>query len=704
MRIKRSICVFLFCLSVIGVVNAQSHLIKQGFVVPETIAVGETKVWNVPAGADRDEIQTIINSAITSSSANHTTHIKFVAGAEYRIGNPSSNPIMTIAAVSGKKPTNIIFDGQGCQFVVTTRSRFCVLNNYSNVMFRNFELDWDPRFSSHGVVSEWDPSSCTCMITLKDGETPLDHPYYQAANLLWVTPMVRDLDGVRWRMLDKAPGITQFRVREKISDTKFKVWFWAQGSRPNNGQPSPLLHNMKNGMNMAFQARNDGRGAFYMTRGEKMMMRDVTILNSPAAIAGDKHADNNAYYNVRVNPGGKRIWGGNADGLYVVAHRNGPWIENCEFSTIADDAIVVKNNVGFLQSTDKSSKTPYTFRGLQGACDFLVGDSITIYDVSTRKLVSKHVVTASTFTFNENPVSINTEPAITIAPNDSNKWVYNMSNQCNGFVLKNTKFYDHRRWSVLCQAAYASIIGNDFIRNQTAAIQLTSAPDGGEGSETGGVPRHIEIRDNHIEGNWHTYAHCDPGVVIAQMKGNNAVTTDDEENDTKGDWNGIENIQIVNNTFKNWHMMGAITPFLSADHMVGFEVPAIYLRDVNNVVITGNTFENEGTIYEDIFKKDVDENNGDKIIRLVDCKNTANYGNNVANDVPAGVDDVEVDGGTLVLSKDGILHLKVKTPSLVNVYAVDGRMLRSLDLAVGVYTLEGLHQGVYVINGMKVII
>ncbi len=682
--------------------SAQSPLLRSGFKVPETIKVGEVKEILVPASADLEAIRTILNNAIASSSTTHTTLIKFAAGAEYHIGGASEKTMLNITTVSGKKPTNIIFDGQGCKFVVTSRSRFCYIANYSNVMMRNFELDYEPGTSSHGVISEWDKNTSTCIVTLREGATPLDHEYYKEAGLLWVNPMECGEDE-RWRIVDKTPTIIQFRVREKISDSKFKVWFWAQHSRPFENTPSPLLHNIKNGMDMAFQARNTGHVAFYLTDGNNMTMRDITVWNSLGAITDDKWGNNTAYYNVRTNPGGKRIWGGNADGFYFVGHRNGPWIENCELTTVADDAVVVKNNTAFLIEKNEDSATPYTFNSPSGKVDFYVGDSITIYDVSTRKLVSQHVVTASNVKIPTSTASINTQPAITIAPNDKNMWVYNMSSQCNGFVLKDSEFHDHRRWSVLCQAAHASIVGNKFMRSQCAAIVLTNAPSGGEGSETGGIARNVEIRDNHFEENWHSYNVAPYAVIDVQMQGNDAVTDEDEEYDTKGDWNGIENIQIVNNTFKNWHMMSALTPFVEAEYLEGHEVNTIYLRDVNNAVVTGNTFEMEGTIYDALFKKDVDENNGDKIIRLVDCKNTANYGNTHGNDVPASLDEVQNERFSVAV-QNGVLAINTKEEQVVNVYALDGRVVRSKELVKGKNVIEGLTAGVYLLGGLKVVI
>ncbi len=699
--------VFLMLCVLIGVlqVHAQSALLRNGFKAPETICVGAVKEVNIPAGATLDEIRTLVNAAVGESSLTTTTHIKFAAGVEYRIGkNGDDKEIFDIRSAK-----NVIFDGQGCKFVITNRARFMRVTSNNNFMVRDFELDYDPRFVTHVKVSEWNADSKTCVMTVQDGHPLLDSPHFKETSSLWWTPIEQTADG-RWILVEGFASQTKANSVTPLGNNRYRV---KVAGYAHHGKLSgePLVARMRDGLDGAVWSRIDGFSCFSIHNGKSFTLRDVLVHNSPSAVVGENGNECSVYYNLRVNPGLKHVWGSGADGIFIVNQRNGPWIEKCELNHIGDDAVVVKNSRNYYLKHTPGSTTPYTLGG--GGAWYRVGDSITLMNMKTRKLISHHKVVRTSTPNMQQEVSVALEPAIAadVPVNNKDIWVYNNSTASNNFVLKDNLFSDHRRWGVLCSARDGSIVGNRFIRSQCSAIYLINSPQGINGS-TGCVPANIEIRDNVFEENWHSMSGPLFGVVGSRMVGvENETYAEEGQKQFKSDyWKGIENITIVNNRFKNWYFKTTVLTEKNTDNTVLWDVPAIYMRDANNVVIRGNEFEMNhekspmGPYFNQWFEEDVNTNKGDNIITIIDCTNVSNYGNTHANDSPTGMEVLGADNDLDVRMEGGNLHIHADEKQDVCVHAVDGRLVRCFEVNVGTNVVKGLCRGVYVVGGQKVII
>ena len=75
------------------------------------------------------------------------------------------------------------------------------------------------------------------------------------------------------------------------------------------------------------------------------------------------------------------------------------------------------------------------------------------------------------------------------------------------------------------------------------------------------------------------------------MNGRIEVTRERQEalND-KGDWNGIQNIRIEDNTFAQWNPLARVPMASRSSQLAELAVHAIYLQDVADVRICGNVF------------------------------------------------------------------------------------------------------------------
>ncbi len=700
-------------LGIVQTAKGQSALYHGGFQVPETIAIGQVNEVNIPSGATYEEVTRLIEQAIKISSKTTTTHIKFAPGATYRL-SPSANSAIELGSVKNNNqwiyPTNLIFDGQGCKFVVTTRSRFMRLQQYENVIIKDFEVDWDTRCITHAKLTAYDWTKGKGELTIEPGYRLMDDSYYSESELHWLMPMQKMEDG-SWGMYPGMPSTIGFgKTWVKKGDRTFEVSM--VGNMDHGRLPCPsdndnmmLAYKIayeKGDFNIGVLERLNGTGVLYVDGGKNMTFRDVQIHHSPASVVGDQYCIGNVYYNVKVNYDGSAIFGTTADGIFVTNQRNGPWIENCEFRGLGDDATVFKNSIHYYNGkVGTNAAYPYKFTNSRVWMN--VGDTIVLYNMKTRQLVSKHRVTANANSNWVNEAYVNVEPAITAPANDENIWVYNLNTQCNNFVLKNNKFTDYRRWGVLCGGANGTIVGNTFKRGQNCAIYMVNS-DNYEMNLTGAPPRNIEIVDNNFEDCWHALSGPPYAVIASRMNGDIDETRNEEEVDKTNDWNGIKNIVIKNNRFKDWYFRTRVIDGKNSHNVLPKDVHGIYMRDAKGVTICYNHFEVNMPGHKELFDADIATNKGDKVIRLVDCDNVWNHSNNVGNDSGSNLKDVTCDWNEELscMVTDGVLKLKSNKTQIVSIYAVDGRMMYSASIEPGVSEVHGLHFGIYLVRSERV--
>ena len=57
-----------------------------------------------------------------------------------------------------------------------------------------------------------------------------------------------------------------------------------------------------------------------------------------------------------------------------------------------------------------------------------------------------------------------------------------------------------------------------------------------------------------------------------------------------------------------------------------------------------------------------------------------------------------------VYSVDGIVYVSVAKAQVANIYGIDGRLVKVVELNEGDNTISGLSNGIYLINNKKVVI
>ena len=72
-------------------------------------------------------------------------------------------------------------------------------------------------------------------------------------------------------------------------------------------------------------------------------------------------------------------------------------------------------------------------------------------------------------------------------------------------------------------------------------------------------------------------------------------------------------------------------------------------------------------------------------------------------DVPQGIDYATANK-LVIYSNGGTLIISSPQATSLYIHAIDGRLLRTVDIESGITTLEGFQQGVYLVNGKKAIV
>lgn len=575
---------------------AQSPLLRD-FSPPETISVGEVSVIDVPTGATAESIQSLLNQAINQSGDGHTVRLEFAPSAEYRIAGAQGEAVLKLGKTkAGKTPVNLEVDGRGCTFVVTSWSRFMQIEQAKNVVLRNFRLTYDPKNISQGVISRIiDRSKGIYEITIDEGHPPLDSPRFRDAQLQWLIVMRKQPDG-SWGMKPGCPTTITFKWPNSpthLGGRRFRVRLHTvmdHGRLHGAHENDPLRQVIEVDDHVALLGRTNGRGAFYATRCHTLVYRDIEINHSPGALFTDQFSERTCYVGITARPAGNDLFTSTADGIFTTNQRNGPWIEGCHLQGLGDDAVVLKNNVGFYKGASLDPRRSYCIGAGKGWFSVLPGDRLAAYDMSRRLLISEHEVASVSSTLPWGDKNVALAPALSVDEGDENVWIYNLSNQCNGFVLRNNTFRDHRRWGVLCSGANGSILSNHFERSQNSAIYLVNS-DNYFANQTGAPARNVEIIGNRFDRCWHAENAQPFGVIAARMNGRIDVTRQETvTSGDGGDWNGIRNIRIEDNTFDRWDPMARVPVASRSSRLAEYPVHAIYLQDVADVRICGNVF------------------------------------------------------------------------------------------------------------------
>ena len=235
--------------------------------------------------------------------------------------------------------------------------------------------------------------------------------------------------------------------------------------------------------------------------------------------------------------------------------RRGPWIENCVFETLSDDGPNITGNLYLIAKQQGPKEFQLmTGPGYQDAC-WRVGDRLLFWNPQTGEPLAETEIEEVR---DEKPgfgrkVIVTRDAPAGLSPGadmHANTQVYNLSCQNNGFVARNNRIVDGRRFGFNVKAINAVIEKNYFEGLASSAIYIENEPSGWEGI----VGRNIIVQDN-------TMVNCGYGADAAGLKRGNIQVNlwrirqpGDKSNESP--WMGHRNIVIRNNHILDWESYG----------------------------------------------------------------------------------------------------------------------------------------------------
>ena len=479
---------------------------------------------------DTPNIMKALNFCKKFTSAGAGTRLIFEKGRYDLFSNENAKSTHIINLNNAK---NIIIDGNGAEIIVhdPLKGFFSVFKS-ENIIVKNLFIDYNPLPFTQGKVTAVDLKDKFFELKIDEGFPSLNEKMFQEASRVWGMLMDPEIPG---KLKDGAPNLFATKEFEEISPGHFKVKLKAIN----------LLKSMEVGDFYVHMARTNGCSVFKSGNSKNITYLENTNYSSPAGSynAFDMEEWNIIGGQIKLKPG--RIHSANADCVHVNGGKFGPWIENCLFEGYSDDAVNMKSNRRYILKQKSSTE-------LIVKHSVVKGDVIRIYNPREGKLIGTFKVLDNNFLGNarmqitlDKPI----EEDLNTGETKKNDLIYIDTESNESFVIRNNTFRNARRYGILLQNSYGVIERNVFENLSQSGITINNGVDWGEGF----VAHNILIKQN-------IFNNC--GYDATYLKEYDAAAirmrvTKLKDLEAKGKWNGVatadwqglENISIINNTF-----------------------------------------------------------------------------------------------------------------------------------------------------------
>ncbi|MBC2602164.1 right-handed parallel beta-helix repeat-containing protein [Puniceicoccus vermicola] len=543
------------------------------------------RIFDIPSGAEISTIERTIAEAAKQTPA----VVRFPKNGKLRLV-PSSSDLIRLQGVS-----DLIIEGRGCEVIFENpASGFARFVDCERITVRDLTIRFDPLPYAIGKIRSVDPSTGQFEVVMDHEELlPFDDPLLAKH---WTWGVV--LDGkVPGKMADDTPLVVSTEegwVEKTIGDDGVAIYTLKL-------KAVHLGKFLVPGNKFIVFARKKGRGLVRIERGSDFTFYGLTNFG---ASAGHYTSFGSSGLKVigcqSLIPDGQ--WaGGNADGLHVRSNLIGPWVQDCRFEGLGDDAIAIYAKGLFILSQDSETRIRvdgYLF-------DLNEGQRLRIFDPRTGKILVSEIgiadiekMPAGSGGFPEEhflltltePLSVdletgNEDPLL-------NDQVFNQTMANHRFVVRNNFFERIRRFGTVVRAVDGLIEGNRYDRISNIPIVLRNEPDlwrNGLNSEN------IRILNNTITNSGYVRGREEMGQIhVAFYKMGHELA----------DSRSHRNLTISGNTIENWQDYGiairnasgvTITDNLLRSDEENFDNgrrhSAIFIDDSEGVFIQGNQIE-----------------------------------------------------------------------------------------------------------------
>lgn len=528
---------------------------------------------------DTDAIKAAIAKAIEIGKP---CRIAFEKG-KYLISNSStedSSPPERFMALSVESAKDLVFDGQGAIFLLNNpRSGLFRFLKCKNIIVQNIVIDYDPLPFSAGYVRAIHNNPDAIDIEVAPGHPLLSAPYFSRETGGYGYPIDRDIAG---RLKDNSPNVFFSKSVTDLGNGLFRIFM-------RSSTPSSELDYIEIGDRYVQIARQPSGDLFRAIKSDDITIKEVTSFASAGVnyVAVDSERLNLIKCKALVAPG--RWMGGNADGVHVQNSRVGPWLEGCEFEGLGDDGFNFYTRPFFVSKN--VSANSFVLSGWKED-EIQTGDTLTFFDPISGSILAKpRVVSIDT---QQNIVTLDSNVSkVVIGSQREATQVYNESFS-NGFVIKDCRFANLRRFGTLFKGKNGLIQGNSYFGTSSSAIMALNEPSWPEGL----FSKQIWILNNHID-------QC--GFDRDFRKGNNWGVVSIQAESLRGklkEPNLLEDIQLIGNKISGWTKMGFVLSNIKNAKVTTNEFSAA--TDAASVCIKYSHCEN-ALFYENVFPTDLSD-------------------------------------------------------------------------------------------------
>ena len=449
------------------------------------------------------------------------------------------------AAIPLQNCENLILDGHGAEIVIHRQDvSFAWVWVSTNLIVRNFSIDYDPLPFSQGTVAEILSDGTGFLLELDPGFPVPNDPFFTSC--------------VSWGMLKDAtlPG----RLKANVPSFFRYDEILAEGSnlfRVVLSDASQIL-NFEVGDAFVINGRSASIGRYGLS--ENITFDQLTVHACPSSLFVGTQTSQLNVLNCNGQLKGNRLIVSGADGVHCQSARIGPWIENCDFEGLSDDCLNIYGLPIFvLEQVSPTQMTVYA------RAPILPGDHLAFFDPNAGRVMQETTVVSfsgTTLVLSDPVEAMNIAPPGT--PTDVRGWkiydhAYNLDSIGNYFVYRNNHMHDGRRYGIFIKASYGLVEGNVFEGLSRTGMVL----ENNIGWPEGFWAQNLVIQSNRVSECG--YGNSDPCVSIVSKKLAGTVEV-------------ANTIPFQKNIFLLNNMLNAVTG------------PALELSGVSNLVAEGNAF------------------------------------------------------------------------------------------------------------------
>ena len=338
----------------------------------------------------------------------------------------------------------------------------------TNLIIRNFTVDYDPLPFTQGTVEEVSPDDARFIFKLHPGFPRPDDPFFKSCNS-W--GMLKDT-AHPGRLKADCPSFFMYSGIRSLGDNRFQIGL-ANKKEISNFSPGDVF---------VMNGRSASIGRYYLS--ENITFDHLTIYACPSAVFLGSQTSRLNILNCRVRLKGNRLVTAGADGVHCQSARIGPWIENCEFEGLSDDGLNIYGLPIFIVG-----QTSPTEMKIHARAGINPGDELVFFDPRAGRVIQETTVVSCSgdHLVIEDPVGeLHLAPPGESAEGNEKAWkgydhIYNLDTTGSGFVYRNNYVHDGRRHGVLLRTSCGLIENNRFEGLSGSGLSLANEPGWPEG-------------------------------------------------------------------------------------------------------------------------------------------------------------------------------------------------------------------------------